>query len=155
MHRADLKSLLRVWKSYGKAHPPLLQKHSRRFFEIILQFLGRYPKNPRIKIPFPVRGFMYVGDFHLLHFFGLLFCVSIAGFFLLAAVPFWWKVMLVSSLVLTLIFLFRYFRSCFRIEPYDQWFAFCKMKYLTNLNFILGGFSGLKKYKTFCIEPSF
>ena len=46
MHRANLKALLKVWKSYSQAHAPLLRKHARNYFEIIFQFVGKYPNHP-------------------------------------------------------------------------------------------------------------
>ena len=50
---------------------------------------------------------------------------------------------------------FKFFRTVLNIEPYNKWFTFAKMKYLTNLYFVRGGLKGFWKYKTFCIEPSF
>ena len=52
-------------------------------------------------------------------------------------------------------FKFKFFRSAFNISPYDKWFEFCKMKYLTNLYFLFGGLKKFFKYKVICIEPSF
>ena len=46
MHRANLKSLLRVWQSYAQAHPPLLAAHAGKEMEIIFQFIGRWPHHP-------------------------------------------------------------------------------------------------------------
>ena len=145
MHRANLKSLLKVWRSYAQAHPPLLAAHASKHLEIILQFIGRWPKHPVLRMPFFIKGFIYIGDFHLMHLFLLL---SILGFWVRG----WF---LIASGILFLFFLFRFFRSAFNIEPYNRWFAFARMKYLTNLYFFLGGMSGSFKYKTFCIEPSF
>ncbi len=81
MHRADLPALLKVWKSYGAAHPVLLRAHAAARMEIILQFLGKYPEHPIIRIPFFVRGFIYIGNFHLMHIFGALFLL----FFIITA----------------------------------------------------------------------
>lgn len=145
MHRANLKSLLRVWQSYAQAHPPLLAAHAGKEMEIIFQFIGRWPHHPEWKFPFPWRGFIYVGNFHLMHLFAFL---SIIGIFVRG----WF---LGVSVVLFLAFLWRFFRSAFNIEPYRKWPAFCKMKYLTNFYFIKGGLKGSGKYKTICIEPSF
>ncbi len=32
MHRANLKSLLKVWRTYGEAHPLLIAKHAKNYF---------------------------------------------------------------------------------------------------------------------------
>ena len=55
MHRADLKALLKVWRSYGDAHGPLIRQHARKSFEIVLQFIGLWPNNPVGYFPFPVK----------------------------------------------------------------------------------------------------
>ncbi len=154
MHRADLRALLRVWRSYGQAHSPLIATHATQFMEIVFQFLGKYPNNPRLKFKFPWKGFIYIGNFHLLHVFLFLLLLGLVGILIF---PFsWaWKIFTLISLVLGGFFSFRFFSSCFKIEPYNKRYSFCKMKYLTNLYFFLGGLKGFKKYKVLCIEPSF
>jgi hypothetical protein len=122
--------------------------------EIIFQFIGQYPVHPILRIPFPIKGFIYIGNFHLMHLFGLLFWV----FFILQwMVPasFWLRVLAWAFLPLAAYFKFHFFRTAFNMEPYNEWLAFAKMKYLTNLYFILGGLKGSVKNGTFCIEPSF
>jgi GT2 family glycosyltransferase len=154
MHRADLRALLKVWKSYGAAHPPLLKAHAADRMEIIFQFIGKYPQHPILRIPFFVKGFIYIGNFHLMHIFGFLFLL----FFILQwgyPFSFWLKLFAWITLAVTAYVKFKFFRSSFNIEPYDKWFEFAKMKYLTNLYFILGGLKGSFKNGTFCIEPSF
>ncbi|MCM8773352.1 MAG: glycosyltransferase [Candidatus Omnitrophica bacterium] len=154
MHRADLKSLLKVWRSYGEAHPPLLATHSKPYMEIILQFIGRYPNHYIVKFPSFIKGFIYLGNFHLMHIFGLLTLF----FFILQWVFFPSLIMSILawvSLPLFLFFAFRFFRTAFNIKPYNKWFEFAKMKYLTNLYFLWGGLKNSLRYRTFCIEPSF
>lgn len=154
MHRADLPALLRVWKSYGAAHPVLLRAHASNSMEIIFQCIGQYPVHPILRIPFFVKGFIYIGNFHLMHIFGILFWI----FFIMQwAHPcsFWMKFFAWTTLAAASFFKFRFFRTAFNMEPYNQWLAFAKMKYLTNLYFIMGGLKGSFKNGTFCIEPSF
>jgi len=154
MHRADEKALLRVWESYGAAHPPLLKAHAKNFLEIVFQFIGQWPKHPSIKIPSAVKGFIYIGNFHLMHMYGILFLISFLLQWLLPESMF----LRVSSWVClfpTLWCTFHFFKTAFNIPPYWEWPAFAKMKYLTNLKFILGGLKGSKKNKTICVEPSF
>ncbi len=154
MHRANLKALLKVWKSYSQAHPPLLETHAKKYMELIFQFIGRYPRHPRLRFKFPIKGYIYLGNFHFMHLFGLLFFTGVIGVFV-APLSVVWKLFMFINLGLTLLYVFRFFRSCFQIEPYRKWHVFCKLKYLTNLYFLLGGFKGFRKYKALCIEPSF
>jgi len=154
MHRAGLKALLKVWRSYGAAHAPLLDIHAKNYMEIIFQFVGRYPQHPILRIPSPIKGFIYIGNFHLMHVTALLFllCFIFQWAFPLSVGL---KISSWFFFIATEIFLFRFVRMAFNIQPYGQWFAFARMKYLTNLYFILGGFKKSSKHKTFCIEPSF
>lgn len=143
MHRADLKSLNKVWASYGKGHLPLIKEYASKHLEIV--FAGHKIK-PRIKIPSPIKGFIYVGDFQLMHISGL---TTIIGLI------FSWKIFSIVSLVLALFFAYRFFYWCWYMKPRKYFFTWCKMKYITNLHFILGGLKGFRKYKVLCIEPSF
>lgn len=151
MHRADLKSLRKVWVTYGQAHLPLIDKYvKKKGLEIILQFLK---KKPSFILPFPMRGFIYIGGFHLMHTFGLFFIIS------LHLNLFWpsnfWEIFSFIFLFLAIYFLFQYIKWNFGMEPKSKFLVWCKMKYLTNLSFIQGGLKDLRKYKILCIEPSF
>jgi cellulose synthase/poly-beta-1,6-N-acetylglucosamine synthase-like glycosyltransferase len=151
MHRADLASLRRVWVTYGQAHLPLIDKYVRRNgVEIILQFIRG---NPSFMLPLPLRGFVYIGNFHLLHLFAL---AGIAGSLLgLIFGGFGLKLFTLISLLLFLYFSYQYVKWNFGMEPRDKFWVWCKMKYLTNLSFVLGGLKDFKKYRVLCIEPSF
>jgi len=151
MHRADLKSLRKVWVTYGQAHLPLIDKYVRKNgLEIIFQTLKG---NPSFVLPFPLRGFVYIGNFHLLHLFVLLFIIGLALTFFLSG----WGVRLftITSFLFMLYFAYQYVKWNFGMEPKNKFFTWCKMKYLTNLSFIQGGLKDFKKYKILCIEPSF
>ncbi len=151
MHRADLKSLRKVWVTYGDAHLPLIDKYvKKRGLEIILQFLKG---NPSFVLPLPIRGFVYMGNFHLMHIFALLFVLGMVLSFVLAGGAI--KIFTLIFGVLTLYFAYQYVKWNFGMEPKDKFFTWCKMKYLTNLSFIKGGLKDFKKYKILCIEPSF
>lgn len=144
MHRADLKSLRKVWVTYGQAHLPLIDKYVKtHVLEIIFQFLEN---KPTLMIPSPVKGFIYLGNFHLMHIFALLF---LAGLILHL------KVLAISSIILMFYFLYQYVKWNFGMEPKSKFFVWCKMKYLTNLSFIWGGLKEFRKYKILCVEPSF
>jgi len=154
MHRSTFKELRKVWMTYGKAHPPLIEEHATLRMEIIFQFLWSKPGLPRIKFPSPIKGFIYLGNFHLMHIFGLL---SVVGLILsllrpgLGAPEVWTG----AFIFLTLYFMGWFFSQCFTMTPRRHFFTWCKMKYLTNLSFIEGGLSEFWKYKVLCIEPSF
>jgi len=151
MHRADLKSLRRVWVTYGQAHLPLIDKYvKKRELEIILQFLK---SKPSFTLPFPIRGFIYIGNFHLLHIFGLFFIIALLLNFIWSSI--FLKIFSFIALFLTLYFLFQYVKWNFGMEPKSKFLVWFKMKYLTNLSFIQGGLKDFRQYKILCIEPSF
>ncbi|MCM8797022.1 MAG: glycosyltransferase [Candidatus Omnitrophica bacterium] len=151
MHRADLKALRKVWVSYGQAHPPLIDKYiKRRGLEVIFQFLKG---NPSFILPFPLRGFVYLGNFHLLHFF--LFLALIGGILSFIFSGLGVKIFALVSLLLAGYFGYQYVKWNFAMEPKEKFWTWCKMKYVTNLSFIHGGLKDFKKHKILCIEPSF
>jgi len=154
MHRANMPALRKVWVTYGMAHPPLLKKHAVGYMEIVLQIFGKYPENPIIAFPFPVKGFIYIGNFHMMHLCGLL---SLAGLLAIIFNPhlLWLKIMTPIMFALTFYFIEGFCHWCRYMEPRKEFFTWCRMKYLTNLSFIIGGLKQSKRYKTFCIEPSF
>ncbi|MFH0738461.1 MAG: glycosyltransferase [Candidatus Omnitrophota bacterium] len=151
MHRADLKLLRKVWVTYGQAHLPLIDKYvKRRGLEIILQTVKG---NPSLVLPFPLRGFIYLGNFHLMHIFSLLFLVGALLNILLVKTGL--LILSEGSFLLALYFAYQYVKWNFSMEPTDKFWVWCRMKYLTNLSFIQGGLKDFGKYKILCIEPSF
>lgn len=151
MHRADLKSLRKVWVTYGQAHLPLIDKYVKKnVLEIIFQFLKG---NPGLKMPFPIRGFIYLGNFHLMHIFALMFVGGLGLSFFIGGLGL--KFFAIVSLLLTVYFVYQYVKWNFGMEPTSKFWVWCKMKYLTNLSFVQGGLKDFKKYKILCIEPSF
>lgn len=154
MHRADFSALKKVWVSYGMAHPALLAKHAANSFDIVFQTLGAWPKLPMLTLKSPVKGFIYIGYFHIMHITALL---TIIGIVLMAlnVIPNFAIVLTSISAVLTLYCMRRYFDVCFLMKPHKHFFTWCKMKYITNLMFTIGGLKRSQKFKTFCIEPSF
>ena len=151
MHRADLKALRKVWVTYGQAHLPLIDKYVKKNgLQVILQFLNGAPS---FTLPFPIRGFAYLGNFHMLHLSGLLFIVALILNFTVGTTAMF--TFAVVAFLLTVYFGYQYVKWNFGMEPTDKFFVWCKMKYLTNLSFIQGGLKDFKKYKVLCIEPSF
>jgi len=150
MHRADVKALRKVWVTYGQAHLPLIDKYvKRKGLEIVLQTF----KGASFMLPFPLRGFVYIGNFHLMHFFLLLFLIAgITSIFVSnLALP----ITALVSFVISLYYGYRFVQWNFDMEPKKQFWFWSKMKYLTNLSFIQGGLKDFKKFKVLCIEPSF
>jgi glycosyltransferase involved in cell wall biosynthesis len=151
MHRADIRALRKVWVTYGQAHLPLIDKYVRKKqLQLILQFLKGAPI---LAIPFPFRGFVYLGNFHMMHILALLFVVGLVLSLIFGKL--WLALLTLISLVLTLYFGYQYVKWNFAMEPKNKFWFWCKMKYLTNLSFIQGGLKDLWKYKVLCVEPSF
>ena len=151
MHRADLKALKKVWVTYGQVHLPLIDKYIKtRGLEVILQFIKG---SPSFVLPFALRGFVYIGNFHLMHLFAALFIMAAIFSIFLSGLS--WKIFMLVSLLLTLYFGYQFVKWNFGMETKDKFWTWCKMKYLTNLSFIQGGLKDFKKFKVLCIEPSF
>jgi hypothetical protein len=151
MHRADVKALRKVWVTYGQAHLPLIEKYVKRSgLEVILQFIDGAPS---FMLPFPFKGFVYIGNFHLMHLFGILTVASwIAAAFMQTQNMIYFSAVLT---LLTLYFAYEFIKWNLDMEPKNQLWTWCKLKYLTNLSFIQGGLKDFKKHKILCIEPSF
>jgi len=154
MHRADFPSLKKVWVSYGMAHAPLLAKHAANKFDIIFQTFGAWPKLPMISFDSKIKGFIYIGYFQLMHLFALLTLIS-GGSLIFTEENNILLALTVAFGIATLYCVKRYFEICRLMKPHKYFFTWCKMKYMTNLMFLIGGLKRSKKFKTFCIEPSF
>lgn len=151
MHRADLKLLRKVWVTYGQAHLPLIDKYVKKNgLQVILQFLNGAPS---FRLPFPLRGFAYIGNFHMMHLCAFLFLAGAVASLLSPLAGY--KIFALVALLFTLYFGYQYVKWNFAMEPKDKFWVWCKYKYLTNLSFIQGGLKDFKKYKVLCIEPSF
>jgi len=142
MHRASLQLLLKTWVGYGKGHPVLVNAHAKKVFEIVFQ---NFRKHPRITFPFPMKGLVYLGNFHWMHICALLS---------LTALPFcrWTSLFF---LLFTLRFAYKFFGGCFSMKPKSMWATWCKIKYQTNWCFVKGALLNFWKYKILYIEPSF
>ena len=151
MHRADLKALRKVWVTYGQAHLPLIEKYVKKnALQVIFQNLKGCPA---IKIPFPVRGFVYLGNFHLMHVWAVLFLLGLVFSFIAGGLG--WLLFTLLAFLVTWRYAYMYVRWNFDMEPKSEFWTWFKLKYLTNLSFIEGGLKDFKKYKVFCVEPSF
>lgn len=142
MHRATLPALLKVWVGYGKGHPVLVKTHAKRVFEVVLQ---NFRRHPRIKFPFPIKGLIYLGNFHWMHIMGLGVIISL---FLNK----WLSILFLLGFVR---FAYKFFGGCFKMNPKKLWPTWCRIKYLTNWAFMKGALSNFWRYKVLYIEPSF
>jgi len=154
MHRSDFMALKKVWYNYAMAHPALISKHASKRFEIIFQFIGRYPRTPFLSIPFPVKGFIYIGNFHLMHLCAVALILSGFGIALSGNNMVLYGLFIISAAGL-LISAYRFFYWCWFMLPRSRILTWGAMRYMTNVHFILGALKVSKKYKVFCIEPSF
>ncbi len=154
MHRADFPSLKKVWVSYGMAHAPLLAKHAAAKIDIVFQTFGAWPRLPLLSIPSPVKGFIYIGNFHLMHITAViaLFNALLVVFGVITPVTIG---LTAAFTILTLYFIRCFVDVCFLMKPHKHFFTWCTMKYMTNLMFFIGGLKRSRAYKTLCVEPSF
>ena len=73
MHRVTLPSYLKQWHGYGFGHPLLVKNHAKgNMLEIVFQF-GR--QGVSLALPWPGKGIIQLGKFHLMHLFGILFII--------------------------------------------------------------------------------
>jgi glycosyltransferase involved in cell wall biosynthesis len=151
MHRADILALRKVWVTYGQAHLPLIEKYVKKNgLEIIFQSLKGAPS---FMLPLPIKGFVYIGNFHLMHLCAGLFLGGLIWSFFsksILAIPF-----TILAFLFLVYFAYQYIKWNLTMEPRENFRFWCKIKYLTNLSFIQGGLKDFKKYKILCIEPSF
>ena len=109
---------------------------------------------PKIAFPFPIKGFIYLGSFHMAHislFAGIL--SFIAGFFVSGFGI--WEIAGILLLALSFYFIYPFHLHAYYMNPrkhYVTWFVY---KYLTNWEFIKGGLKCLFKDGVICVEPSF
>ncbi|MFA5069079.1 MAG: glycosyltransferase [Candidatus Omnitrophota bacterium] len=154
MHRSDFNALRKVWYTYAMAHPALIDKHSCQKFELIFQLIGRYPRTPLFRLPFFIKGYIYIGSFHMMHIASAAFILGLAA---VAANPGNNGLIIFTSAmaILALWSAYRFFYWCFFMKPGKYFFEWARMRYLTNLSFITGALKNFRKYKVLCVEPSF
>jgi cellulose synthase/poly-beta-1,6-N-acetylglucosamine synthase-like glycosyltransferase len=149
MHRVDMTSFNKQWFGYGKGHSFLVEKHASQVMEIVFQFL---PGNPRVSIPFPLKGLVYLGNFHLICLTFLATIITTIGALMTDSTS--WQISMLISLILWLFFMIRYFKGCINLSPKKHFFTWCYIKWATNYWFIKGGLDGTKKTGVLYIEPS-
>lgn len=144
IHRANLQQFRKQVYGYGYGHPLLIKKHAKQVLEICLNLSGKYIYIP---IPFFIKGNIYLGNFHFFNMFLILIVLSL--------VFKWSSNLTLIFLLLTLIFGLLYFSPLIRLKPLSKFFKWCKIKYLSNLSFIMGGIKGSFVFGAIDIEDSF
>ncbi|MBN1794203.1 MAG: glycosyltransferase [Candidatus Omnitrophica bacterium] len=142
MHRVTLDAYRRQLYGYGFGHPLAVLKHAKKVLEVRPQYFGYFS----IPIPFPIKGIIYIGDFHFMHLFGLGFLLSLL---------FGWTAS--TSLIMMLGFAFftwKYFKPMRRLRPQNKFLTWCKIRYLSNWSLMLGGFKGAKTFGVVYVESS-
>jgi len=143
IHRANLQQFRKQVYGYGYGHPLLIKKHAKNVFEIAIRLFG---KSVYIPIPSFIKGNIHFGNFHFMHIFLIL---TIIGLLIKNTS------LTIISAVLTLLFAWGYFGHLLKLKPTSKFFKWCKIKYLSNLSFIIGGIKGSFVFKTIDIEDSF
>lgn len=143
IHRATLQQFRKQVYGYGYGHPLLIKKHAKNVIEIAIRLFG---KSIYIPIPFFIKGNIHLGNFHFMHIF---FISTIIGLISNN------KILAIVSGVLTLIFVWKYFGHLLKLKPLSKFLKWCKIKYLSNLSFIIGGIKGSFIFGAIDIEDSF
>jgi GT2 family glycosyltransferase len=144
MHRMTLDDYSRQLFGYGFGHPLPVKAHAKNVFEICLQYFGY------IYIPIPsfTKGMLYIGNFHLMHIFAVLFLIQlIVSRFIFSGAHLAFGLLFAASSLL-------YFWPILRIKPRSKFLSWAKIRYLSNWALMRGGFKGMKTWKVFYIESS-
>lgn len=146
MHRVALTDFCRQLYGYGFGHPLPVKAHARKIFEICLQYFGYI----YIPMPFFMKGVFYIGNFHLMHLFGIMFLAElISNLIARTFSPF-----LLLWGFLFFIFALKYFLPALSLNPKKKFFTWCKIRYLSNWALMRGGFKGMRTWKVFYLESS-
>jgi len=147
MHRVTLAAYCRQLYGYGFGHPLAVLKHAKPVIEIQLQYT---PKYLTLVIPFPIKGIIYIGDYHFMHISGLAFLVNLTQTIVAKnTTPY-----LLAWLVLFLFFLYKYFRPMLKLTPKVKFLTWAKIRYVSNWALMKGGFKGAKTFGVIYLESS-
>lgn len=147
MHRVTLQAYCHQLYGYGFGHPLPIKAHARNIFEVCLQYFGYI----YIPIPSPVKGMLYIGDFHLMHIFGLLFVSRLINS-IFSPILFN-KTLLVLGVIFFVSGL-SYFWPMLSLKPRSKFFRWAKIRYVSNWALMRGGFKGMKTWGVFYLESS-
>ena len=147
MHRVTLPAYCKQLYGYGFGHPLAVQKHAKSVLEVQLQYTPRYVT---FTIPFPIKGIIYIGNFHFMHLFGLAFLINLIQTLITRNFTPW----LCVWFGLFSIFLYRYFGPTLKLNPRSKILVWCKIRFLSNWALMRGGFKGAKTFRVIYIESS-
>lgn len=147
MHRVTLQDYCRQLYGYGFGHPLPVKAHSRRIFELCLQYFGYI----YIPIPFFMKGVFYIGNFHLMHLAGILF---IGRLVLALFRPQLFDLMLLVLGLATCAFALAYFWPVFTLRPVSKLLRWARIRYISNWALMRGGFKGMRTWGVIYIESS-
>ena len=147
MHRVTLAAYCKQLYGYGFGHPLAVKKHSKDVIEIQFQYTPNYVT---FVIPFPIKGIIYIGDYHFMHLFGLAFIINLVQTIvtqnITAALPIWGA--------LFFLFLHKYFKPMLKLDPRNKFFTWAKIRYISNWALMKGGFKGGKTFGVIYLESS-
>lgn len=147
MHRVSLRDYKRQLYGYGFGHPLPVKAHAKNILELCLQYFGYI----YIPIPFFMKGMIYIGNFHLMHIFGI---ISLGQLLPGLFNPRLFNFSLLVRFILFLIFTVVYFAPMLSLKPKKKFFTWCKMRYLSNWALMQGGFKGMRTWGVIYIESS-
>lgn len=147
MHRVTLQAYCKQLHGYGFGHPLAVLKHAKKVIEIQFQYTSRYIT---FVIPSPVRGIIYIGDYHFMHLFGLAFVMCLIQTLVTQNATAWlavWGVLFGT-------FLFKYFKPMLELEPKSKFLTWAKIRYISNWALMKGGFKGGHTFGVVYLESS-
>ena len=147
MHRVTLQAYCKQLYGYGFGHPLAVLKHAKKVIEIQFQYTPNYIT---CVIPSPVRGILYFGDFHFMHFFGLVFIINLIQTILTKNVTAWLPIWA----ALSAFFLYRYLKPMLKLKPGSKFFTWARIRYVSNWALMRGGFKGGKTFGVIYLESS-
>lgn len=147
MHRVTLQAYCKQLYGYGFGHPLAVQKHAKNVIEIQLQYTKNYIT---AVIPSPVKGIIYIGDYHFMHLFGLAFVINLIQTLVTRCTTAWLPIWG----VLFLFFLIKYFKPMLKLAPRSKFFTWAKVRYVSNWALMKGGFVGGKTFGVIYLESS-
>jgi len=147
MHRVTLQAYCKQLYGYGFGHPLAVLKHAKNVIEIQFQYT---PKYITFVIPSPVKGIIYIGDYHFMHLFGLAFIINLMQTLVTHSATMWLPIWL----VLFLFFLRKYFKPMLKIQPMGKFFTWARIRYVSNWALMKGGFRGGKTFGVIYLESS-